>query len=103
MKTNQHENSYNLGINQQEKINQLVHDEYYKYWLGGFIEGEGTLVISILKNNKVSNGILLQPEFSVTQHENGVNILHSFKVLFDNSGNVLKKSGSEKVKKKTKF
>ena len=65
--------------------------------VSGFIEGEGSLVISVIKNNKVSNGILLNPEFNVVQHENGINILHSFKVLFDNSGNVLKKSGSEKV------
>jgi len=65
--------------------------------VSGFIEGEGSLVISVIKNNKVSNGILLNPEFNVVQHENGINILHSFKVLFDNYGNVLKKSGSEKV------
>jgi hypothetical protein len=54
-------------------------------------------VVSIVKNDRVSSGISLQPEFNVTQHENGINILYSFKALFENSGNVFQKSGSEKV------
>jgi hypothetical protein len=33
----------------------------------------------------------------VAQHESGINILHSFKVLFNNLGSVQKKSGSDKV------
>jgi hypothetical protein len=86
-----------LGVNQQEKINSLVQDENYKYWLGGFAEGEGALVISVVKNDKVARGIVLQPEFNVAQHENGLNILYSFKALFANLGHVVKKSGSEKV------
>jgi len=86
-----------LGINQQERLNSLVCIENYRYWLGGFAEGEGALVVSIVKNDKVTNGIILQPEFSVAQHENGINILYSYKCLFDNLGSVHQKSGSEKV------
>lgn len=48
--------------NQKEKINNIIFDEYYKYWLGGFIEGEGSLLISIVKSNKAPYGFLLQPE-----------------------------------------
>ena len=48
MKNNNNNNL--LGVNQQEKINSLVQGENYKYWLGGFTEGEGALVISIVKN-----------------------------------------------------
>jgi len=40
---------------------------------------------------------LLQPEFNITQHESGVNILNNFKLLFNNKGQVHKKSGSENV------
>jgi len=79
-----------LGINQQERINSLIQHENYRYWLGGFVEGEGALVVSIVKNDRLSNGISLQ-------HENGINILYSYKALFENSGNVLQKSGSDKV------
>jgi hypothetical protein len=91
------ENSRFLGINQQERINSLVQDENYKYWLGGFAEGEGALVISVVKNDKTTRGIVLQPEFNVAQHVNGLSILYSFKSLFENFGHVSKKSGSEKV------
>lgn len=86
-----------LGIDQQERINSLVQDENYKFWLGGFVEGEGALVVSVTKNTKVTHGLRLQPEFSVAQHENGINILYSFKSLFGNLGSVHKKSGSDKV------
>jgi hypothetical protein len=87
----------NNNLNQQERILELVQDENYKFWLGGFVEGEGTLVISIVRNSDVANGIVLQPEFSVAQHENGIQILHSFKALFEGKGSVHAKSGSEKV------
>lgn len=50
-----------LGINQQERINSLIQHENYRYWLGGFVEGEGALVVSIVKNDRLSNGISLQP------------------------------------------
>jgi hypothetical protein len=86
-----------LGIDQQERIETLVQDENYKYWLGGFVEGEGAMPISVVKNDKVTRGVVLQPEFNVAQHENGLNILYSFKRLFKNSGHVVKKSGSDKV------
>jgi len=46
-------------------------DANYKFWLGGFVEGEGSLVISIIKQDKAIYGILLQPEFNVAQHVNG--------------------------------
>lgn len=83
--------------NQQERLNKLIQDENYKFWLGGFIEGEGSLVVSLVKNTKVLHGLALQPEFNVVQHESGIAILHSFKSLFEDKGSVHKKSGSEDV------
>lgn len=85
-------NSY-LGMDQQERIKSLVQNENYRFWLGGFFEGEGALVVSISKNSKVTPGLALQPEFNVAQHENGINILYSFKYLFDGVGSVHQKSG----------
>ena len=71
--------------------------ENHKYWLGGFVEGEGSLVVSIVTNPKVRLGIVLQPEFNVTQHESGLNILNSYKTLFNGLGNLKEKSGSNQV------
>lgn len=78
-------------------MDKLVQNENYKFWLGGFIEGEGSLVVSVVKNNKLKHGLALQPEFNVVQHVNGINILYSFKALFNNKGSVHKKSGSNDV------
>ena len=92
-----------IDLNQQERLNKFVKEEKYKYWLGGLaaaIEGEGALVVSIVRNDKVKNRIRLQPEgrsFNVVQHENGINILYSFKIIFGNLGSINKKSSSEKV------
>lgn len=61
------------------------------------IEGEGSLVISIVKNNQLKPGLALQPALKVVQHVNGVDILYSFKTLFNNKGSVHKKSGSNDV------
>ena len=72
-------------------------DPNYKFWLGGFVEGEGSLVISIIKQDKAKYDILLQPEFNVAQHVNGLNILRKFKILFNNKGQISKKSGSSNV------
>ena len=72
-------------------------DATYKYWLGGFSEGEGSLSISIIKHDKAKFGILLQPEFNVAQHVNGLSILENFKLLFNNKGQICKKSGSYNV------
>lgn len=87
----------NLNLNQQERVCNLIKDVNYKFWLGGFIEGEGSLTVSIAKNNKVSHGIVLQPEFNVTQIVSGIETLYAFKAIFNNKGYILKKSGSDKV------
>lgn len=87
----------NLDTNQQERIKSLIKTENYKFWLSGFIEGEGSLVISVVRNNKLKFGFALQPEFNVTQHISGINTLYSYKYLFNGLGSVHKKSGSDNV------
>lgn len=72
-------------------------DDNYKFWLGGFVEGEGSLVVSLVKNTKLTHGLALQPEFNVVQHEKGIAILHSLKAIFEDKGSVHKKSGSQDV------
>jgi hypothetical protein len=78
-------------------MNDLISNDNYKFWLGGFVEGEGSLTISIVKSEKAPHGVFLQPEFNVSQHINGIKILNSFKILYNNKGQVHKKSGSKNV------
>lgn len=62
----------------------------YKYFLAGFIEGEGSCCISI-KNQKES--IKLDPELNISQHRSGIVHLIAFMNLFK-TGNIYLKSGS---------
>ena len=97
MYTNNIINNNKLQTNQQERINTLLQTDNYKFWLGGFVEGEETLVIYVTKSSKTTNKIILQPEFNVAQHENGLNILYSFKALFKNQGSIQRNAESYKV------
>jgi hypothetical protein len=45
MKNNNMNNNI-LRIDQQEKINSLIKNENYKYWLGGFTEGDTISIIA---------------------------------------------------------
>lgn len=47
-----------------------------KIFLGGFVEGEGSISIAAKKNKYGKFGIDLDPNFNITQHINGVKHLH---------------------------
>lgn len=64
-----------------------------KFFFGGFIEGEGSLNVSIKKLKTAKFGILVDPEFSITQHVNGVCNLYAALVQFK-TGRIRHKSGS---------
>jgi hypothetical protein len=86
-----------LKSNQQGITSQNSRDitnPLYLSWLGGFVEGEGSVSVSIIVNQKFKYGVQLQPLFSVNQHVNGIEILRSFLPLFDNLGSLHAKSGS---------
>jgi hypothetical protein len=75
------------------KTNRNIQNTSYLYFLGGFVEGEGSNSVSISINKNFKYGINIQPVFNVSQHKNGLDILYSFKELF-NGGSVVEKSGS---------
>ena len=77
-------------------IKRDIKNPLYLYFLGGFVEGEGSNSVSISVNKDFKYGINIQPVFNVSQHKNGLDILYSFKELF-NSGSVVEKSGSPDV------
>ena len=66
----------------------------YKYFLAGFIAGEGSLNVSAKKTKGGKYKVSFDPEFSVTQHLDKVEYLYSFLSLF-HTGKIVYKMGSK--------
>lgn len=81
------------GVNQQERLSQ---PERFKWFLAGFIEGEGSLTVSIKHHESSRFGFYVDPEFLLTQHESGAKLLEMTRKFF-RSGRISPKSGSPKV------
>lgn len=62
-------------------------------FLGGYVEGEGSVNVSMKKTPKSAFGLYVDPEFSITQHVNGFSTLHLALQVFK-TGRVRFKSGS---------
>lgn len=65
-----------------------------RLFLAGFLEGEASMNVSIKKLDTATFGVLLDPEFNITQHVNGVEILYLAMCVFQ-TGRITKKSGSK--------
>ena len=65
----------------------------YKTFYGGFIVGEGSINVNAKKSKNALFGILIDPEFSITQHVNGFGFLFAALSLFE-TGSIHYKSGS---------
>lgn len=65
----------------------------YKTFYGGFVVGEGSINVSIKKSPRALFGVLVDPEFSITQHVNGFGFLFAALTLFE-TGSIHYKSGS---------
>lgn len=77
-------------------LQRNIKDVNYLHFLAGFVEGEGSMSLAVSVNEKFKYGINIQPIFNVTQHKNGLDILNSFKELFE-SGSIVEKSGSPEI------
>lgn len=64
-----------------------------KFFLAGFLEGEASLNVSAKKFKTATFGMLLDPEFSITQHVNGFSVLYFALQIFQ-TGRIRHKSGS---------
>ena len=51
-------------------------------WIVGFVDGEGCFHIAINKNDTMTSGYQVLPEFTVVQHEKDVKVLHALKTYF---------------------
>lgn len=71
--------------------NEVTEEE--KFFFAGFITGEGSINVSAKKERTSQFGLILDPEFSVTQHVNGVSFLFlAFRTF--KTGSLRYKSGS---------
>jgi hypothetical protein len=77
--------------NQQERVPKDV--ENLKYYLAGFVDGEGCFSVTICKNKYTSLRWKMDPLFQVYQHKDNSRVLYIFKDVF-NCGYVSKKGGN---------
>ena len=80
-------------VNQQERLSI---EETKKWYLAGFIEGEGSLCVSIKNMPNSRFGFLVDPEFFLYQHKSGISQLHLAKEIFG-TGRIVPKAGNEDV------
>ncbi len=51
-------------------------------WIVGFVDGEGCFSVSINKNDTMTTGFQVLPEFTVIQHEQDIKVLYALKDYF---------------------
>lgn len=66
------------------------------YYLSGFVDGEGSFSVSIIKHPTQKIGWMINPCFQVYQHEKHREILEIFKYVFK-TGSIYRKSGIHPV------
>jgi LAGLIDADG endonuclease len=79
--------------NQQERLGST---DAASWFLAGFIEGEGSLCVSVKRHPTCRHGYYVDPGFVLYQHESGRAILELAERMFD-SGRIYLKSGSPHV------
>ncbi len=79
--------------NQQERLSQ---DEKLKWFLAGFIEGEGSVCVSIKAHPTAKYGFYVDPEFFLYQKGEGIKLLEFVKEMFG-TGKIFPKQGNEQV------
>ena len=79
--------------NQQERLSS---QEERRWWLAGFVEGEGSVCVSLKRHPTAAFGYFVQPEFFLYQHRNRRRLLEMAAEEFD-SGTIFPKPGNESV------
>lgn len=85
--------TYTRRVRELFNLNSIAISEKKCYFLAGFIEGEGSISISIKKNDKYPFGLELDPVFNITQHVKGISNLYLALEVFQ-TGRIRFKHGS---------
>ena len=79
-------NSNNLMSldNQQERLvtSSSAFTNELKWFLSGFIDGEGSFCLNVKNRQDVKYGLRIEPAFYVYQHEKGIEILEMIRQMF---------------------
>ena len=81
------------AVNQQER---LTVTEQERWFLAGFIEGEGSVCVSIKQHPTAKFGYYVDPEFFLYQHQAYPQLLELAQRMFG-SGRIYPKYGNERV------
>jgi LAGLIDADG endonuclease len=79
--------------NQQERLGGAANASWF---LAGFIEGEGSLCVSIRRHSTCRHGFYVDPGFFLYQHESGRAILELARATFG-GGRIYRKPGTASV------
>jgi hypothetical protein len=79
--------------NQQERLSSK---EQRRWWLAGFVEGEGSVCVSLKRHSRAAFGCFVQPEFFLYQHRDRRKLLEMAADEFG-SGTIFPKPGNETV------
>ncbi len=71
-------------------------EKQLRYWVAGFVDGEGSLSISIVKHPTQKLGWVINPVFQVYQHEQNREVLELMQYVFK-TGRIYRKSGAHPV------
>lgn len=85
--------TFNMGMAQPNNWSNLD----LRFWLAGFVEGEGSACVSVKVDKALKYKVRLQPEFIVVQHIAGLHIQEAIQEIFDGKGSINLKSGSTNV------
>ncbi len=90
------ENQQERLLYSKDNINVLsgLTGEYLKYFLAGFVDGEGSFNISFAKPLTTRSQWTILTKFQIYQHQNHREILELFREVLD-VGHIDKKSGSD--------
>nr|AAL34352.1 putative protein [Chlorococcum echinozygotum] len=84
---------YLSNLRQLFQIEPIQVTSEAKLYLAGFVEGEGSLNISAKKTRHARFGVVVDPEFSITQHVNGFKPVYLALEVFK-TGRIRHKGGS---------
>ena len=86
----------NLPLNKVRYISQTQTSGLDPWFVTGFTDGEGSFMISILKNSERRLGWSVNARFEITLHLRDEDILNRIRVYFKNAGNITK-FGKDKI------
>jgi hypothetical protein len=81
------------GANQQERLSKA---EAARWFLAGFIEGEGSFTVSIKEHPTAKFGVYVDPEFYIYQQKSGRRLLEMAREIFG-TGRIYPKPGNPEV------